>query len=54
MIKEILINLLLDNIALPCDVAKDMIDRADTNSDGLITLRELYGIYREWKDGGKH
>ena len=54
MIKEFILNLLLDNIAMPCDVAKDMIDLADTNSDGQITLRELYGIYRVWKDGGKH
>ena len=51
MCKQVLLNLLLDNIALPCDVAKELIDKADTNKDGLITIRELYQIYRKWKDG---
>ena len=44
MCKETLLNLLLDNVALPCDVVKDLIDRADTNGDGQITLREFYEI----------
>ena len=51
MCKDLLLNLLLDNIALPCDVVKDLIDRADLDGDGQITLREFYKIYRMWKDG---
>jgi len=49
MFKDLLINLLLDNVAVPCDVAKDLIDRADTNGDGRITLREFYQSYRDFK-----
>lgn len=51
MCKETIINLLLDNVAIPCDVAKGLIDRADLNGDGQITIREFYQIYRRWKDG---
>lgn len=51
MCKETLLNLLLDNVAVPCDVAKELIDRADLDGDGRITLREFYKIYRMWKDG---
>lgn len=51
MCKETLINLLLDNIAVPCDIAKSLIDKADLDKDGQITLREFYKIYRMWKDG---
>lgn len=51
MCKDTIINLLLDNVAVPCDVAKELVDRADLDKDGLITLRELYRIYRMWKDG---
>lgn len=42
-----LLNLLLDNVALPCDVAKELIDLADKDGDGRITLREFYRTYRE-------
>ena len=49
MWKDLLLNLLLDNIAIPCDVAKDLIDRADTNGDGQITMRELYDAYKRWR-----
>lgn len=49
-LKETILNLLLDNIAMPCDIAKDLIDRADANGDGKITLREFYKVYRMWKD----
>lgn len=51
MCKETIINLLLDNIALPCDIAKELIDKADTNKDGSITLREFYNIYKRWRNG---
>lgn len=50
MIKEFLINLLLDNIALPCDIAKALIDKADLDKDGMITLREFYTIYKRWQN----
>lgn len=49
MCKETILNLLLDNIAVPCDVAKDLIDKADLDGDGKITLREFYQAYRMWK-----
>ena len=49
MWKDLLLNLLLDNVAIPCDVAKDLIDRADTNSDGKIMMRELYDAYKRWR-----
>lgn len=46
-----LLNLLLDNVAIPCNIAKELIDTADTDGDGRITMRELYYHYRMWRDG---
>ena len=50
MCKDAILNLFLDNIAVPCDTVKDLVDKADANNDGLVTLREFYEVYRRWKE----
>lgn len=49
MIKDLLVNLLIDGLAVPTETVKALIDKADANGDGLITLKEFYHAYRMWK-----
>lgn len=44
-----LLNLLLDNLRVSTDTLKGMVDEADTDKDGFVTMRELYDKYRRWK-----
>lgn len=44
-----LLNLLLDNLRVSTDTLKGMVDEADTDRDGFVTMRELYDRYREWR-----
>lgn len=48
---EWLVNLLLDNVRVPTDTLITLVNEADTDGDGFITMRELYDRYREWRDG---
>lgn len=50
-LKDTIINLLLDTLRVPTSTLKDLVDAGDTDQDGYISLRELYVIYRKWKDG---
>ena len=45
-----LLNLLLDNLRVSTDTLKSMVDDADTDRDGFVTMRELYDRYRMWKE----
>lgn len=48
-IRDLLVNLLIDGLAVPTETVKDLVDKADANGDGLITLREFYKAFRKWK-----
>lgn len=50
MLKDWIINLLLDGIRIPSGLLHEWIDAADTDGDGDISLREVYDRYRKWKD----
>ena len=50
MCKDYLINLLLDNMRVPTNTLIALVEKADTNKDGFISMRELYDAYREWRD----
>ena len=45
-----LLNLLLDNLRVSTDTLKSMVDEADTDRDGHVTMRELYDRYRMWRE----
>lgn len=45
-----LLNLLLDNLRVSTDTLRSMVDEADTDRDGFVTMRELYDRYREWRE----
>lgn len=44
-----LLNLLLDTLKVPTGTLKALVDDADTDKDGYISMRELYDRYKEWK-----
>lgn len=50
-IRDFFLNLFLDSLRVPTDTLKGLVDDADADQDGFITLRELYAIYRKWKNG---
>ena len=49
MLRDLLVNLLIDGLAIPTETVKALIDKADANGDGLITLKEFDHAYRMWK-----
>lgn len=50
-IRDFFLNLFLDSLRVPTDTLKDLVDVADADQDGFITIRELYAMYRKWKNG---
>ena len=49
MCKDYLINLLLDNMRVPTETLITLVEQADTNKDGFVSMRELYDKYKEWR-----
>lgn len=49
MWKDMIINFLLDRLKVPTEDLKALVDKADTDKDGYISIRELYDQYRKWK-----
>ncbi len=48
-LKDAIIAWLLDSVRVPTDDVKDMVETADRDKDGYISMRELYEAYREWR-----
>lgn len=50
-LKDIILNFLLDTLRVPTDILKSLVDKADTDRDGFVSMRELYDIYRRYRNG---
>lgn len=48
-IKDLLINLLLDGLRVRTEALKSLVDEADLDRDGYVSMRELYDAYRKWR-----
>lgn len=48
-LKDAIIEWLMDSVRVPTDDLKTMVDSADRDKDGFISMRELYSIYKEWR-----
>lgn len=50
MLRDWIINLLLEGVRIPVSSLQALIDTLDEDRDGMISLREIYQYYRNWRD----